>query len=246
MFLEGILILAVIGIILVVFYKQAIQEFRILQTDSLQKAQTLLHERCPIVVLPMEMPEGLWTQGDVAQRPTLQATPVNGKFLKDQLKQESVQLTPQKGEELAKAISLPVWIEQRVLPAFKENLWWGSLLTARSEATIGAQGMRQTAAYATALLCTEGALSVSLVNGSSNAYLPTKWQGKRVKKLTRDDAPLLKQIQYVDVIVRPGSALLIPPHWKVSWENHEAPTPALGVWIEIHHPLSNLMRRAIQ
>lgn len=246
MFLEGILILAVVGIILVIFYKQAIQEFRILQTESLQKAQGLLHERSPIVVLPMEMPVGLWTHADVAQRPTLKAMPLNGTPLEQQLKKETVPLSPKAGESLSTSIGLPVWIQQQVLPTFQNHLWWGSLLTQRSEAMIGAQGLRETSAYATVLLCTEGCLAVSLVNGSSTAYLPTKWQGKRIRKLTRDDAPLLKQIQYVDVLVRPGSALVIPPHWKVCWENHEAPIPALGVWIEIHHPLSALMRRATQ
>jgi len=56
MILESFLVLGVIGIILIFFYKQAVKEFRILQTDSFEKAMTLLFERSPIVVLPFTQP----------------------------------------------------------------------------------------------------------------------------------------------------------------------------------------------
>lgn len=244
MFLESFLILGVIGIILTFFYRQAIKEFRILQTEDLEKAQGLIHERSPIVVLPSPTPQQLWTRKDIQQRPTLGSLALNGALLNDHLKSESVILRPETGNMLAERIGLPVWVKQTLLPYFKQSQWWTSILWATTEATIGAQGLRQTYAYSTILIATEGALAVSLLNESSDAYLPVQWLGKRVSKLTRDDAPLLGQIEYIDVIVRPGSALLIPAHWKVCWENYEMPKPALAVWIEIHHPLSHFVAAA--
>ena len=244
MFLESFLILGVLGIILVFFYRQAIKEFRILQTEDLEKAQGLLHERSPIVVLPSPTPQQLWTRQDVQHRPTLGSQAFNGMALNDLLKQESVPLKADTGQLLADRIGLPVWVKQVLLPYFKQSQWWTSILWTKTEATIGAQGLRQTYAYSTLLMATEGALAVSLLNEGSDAYLPAQWHGKRVSKLTRDDAPLLGQIQYIDVILRPGSALLIPTHWKVCWENYEEPKPALAVWVEIHHPLSHFVASA--
>lgn len=244
MFLESFLILGVIGIILIFFYRQAIKEFRILQTEDLEKAQGLLHERCPIVILPSPTPQQLWTRQDIQQRPTLGSLALNGESLNNLLRKESVSLRPETGILLAERIGLPVWVKQTLLPYFKQSQWWSSILWAKTEATIGAQGLRQTYAYSTLLMATEGALAVSLLNEGSDPYLPGQWLGKRVSKLTRDDAPLLGQIQYIDVIVRPGSALLIPAHWKVCWENYEEPKSALAVWVEIHHPLSHFVSAA--
>lgn len=244
MLLETCLIIGLIGIILICFYKQAVQEFRILQTDSLEKAVPLLQERSPIVVLPAPQPQQLWTRADCAQRPTLMGQAYNGIKLGQLISYESVALRPESGEKLAKQIGLPVWIQQTIVPAFQQSVWWGPLMSCRTEAMIGAQGLRQTYAYSTLLMATEGALAVSLINSVSDSYLPPKWKGKRLSKLTRDDAPLLAQIQYIDVIIRPGSALLIPPHWKVCWESFEEPKPALAVWVELHHPVSKFVRKA--
>ena len=244
MLLETCLVIGLIGIILICFYKQAVQEFRILQTVSLEKEMPLLHERCPIVVLPSPQPQHLWTRSDCAQRPTLSAQVYNGIQLNKLLSYESVSLRPESGEKLAAQIGLSVWIQQTIVQQFKQSVWWGPMMSCRTEAMIGAQGFRQTYAYSTFLMATEGALSVSLLNSASDSYLPPKWKGKRLSKLTRDDAPLLAQIQYIDVIVRPGSALLIPAHWKVCWESYEEPNPALAVWVELHHPVSKFVRKA--
>jgi hypothetical protein len=244
MILEILLVVFLLAVILAFFYKQAVAEFRILQTESLEKAVPVLHERCPVIVTPTPMPQDLWTQKDIQQRPTLAGKGVNGITLAEAMKQESFHLKPSTAELLATEIGLPVWVQKTILPMWKESQWWTRILSPRTEVAIGAQGLRPTFAYTTILLCTEGALQVSLLNESSEAYLPKKWLGKRLSKLTRDEAPLLGNIQYIDVIVRPGTALLLPPHWKVCWENTESPTPALAAWIELHHPMSRLMRNS--
>ena len=241
---ELLLVAGVVAVILLFFYKQAVNEFRISQTDSLEKAMPLLQERCPIVVLPAPQPQNLWTRADIQQRPTLASTPINGKSLKDILTTAAYPMKKAAAESLAEKVGLPVWIQQTILPVYKESVWWSPLATVRTEATIGAQGLRQTYAYSTLLFATDGALVVSLLNESSDPYLPKQWLGKRLQKLTRDDAPLLSQIQYIDVILRPGSALLIPPHWKVCWETHESKESALAVWFEVHHPVSRFAHRA--
>ena len=229
MIFELVIVLIVITIILFFFYKQAVKEFRILQTDSIDKVLPLLNERSPIVVYPSPQPMELWTQKDLNQRPALK------KQVQSYITKKSSWLEPTKAQELAAQVGLPIWVNQTILPAFK-TLWWGPIITAQTKVAIGAQGLRPTFGYCTIIMATEGTLQVSLVNESADAYLPKQWLGKRLSKLTRDEAPLLAQIQFVDVIVRPGSALIVPPHWKVCWESKEGQT--LAVWIDIHHPVS--------
>jgi hypothetical protein len=240
MMLEFFLVLGVLGVILLFFYRQAVQEFRILQTESLDKSMLLLQEKSPVVVLPAPQPQQLWTHTDIKQRPTLSNYALNGRLLKDALGFDSYPLKPQTAENLASQVGIQVWIQQMIVPIFKQFVWWSPVLSNRTELTIGAQGLKQTYAYCTVVFPTEGALAVSLMNESADPYLPVKWKGKRLSKLTRDDAPLLAQIQYIDIIVRPGSMLLIPPHWKVCWETHEDKVPALAVWTEVHHPMSKM------
>jgi hypothetical protein len=246
MLLELFLVIIVLGIVIVLFYKQAVQEFRILQTESFDKAMGLLPERCPIVVMPSPEPKGLWTHVDCAARPTLMRSKFAGKMLSDALKKETVFFKPSMAEILATQTGIPVWANKTLLPHYQRSVWWSPFLSSRSEVMIGAQGLRQTTAYSTIITATDGALSVSLVNQASDPYLPPKWRGKRLSKMTRDDAPLLKQIEYIDIVLRPGSAVLVPPHWKVCWESYEkTTTPPLAAWIEVHHVVSRLTHQAL-
>jgi hypothetical protein len=246
MILEGLLFFGLVFVILIFFYRQAVQEFRILQTERLEKASEIIGERLPIVVLPSPQPQQLWTRIDIQQRPTLGNTAIEGKQIKHLIDQESVSLKYDKAEGLATLVGLPVWIREKITPTMKQSVWWGPILTNRTEALIGAQGLRQTFGYITCIFVTDGAIQVSLLNETADPYLPIKWKGKRLSKMTRDDAPLLAQIQYIDVIVRPGSMLLLPPHWKVCWETYESEKPALAVWTEFNHPISKFAYKMSQ
>jgi hypothetical protein len=246
MILEAVLVFGLIVLILIFFYKQAVQEFRILQTESLEKAMGLLGERTPIVVMPSPQPQQLWTRADIQQRPTLGQQLIQGKPLNTLIHLESVSLKDTNAEQLANLIGLPVWIRETITPTIKTSVWWGPILSCRTETLIGAQGLKQTFGYVSCLFVTEGAIQVSLLNETADPYLPAKWKGKRLSKMTRDDAPLLAQIKYVDVIVRPGSMLLLPPHWKVCWETYQSEKPALAVWTEYNHPISKFSYKIAQ
>jgi len=229
-----VLVLVTITTILFFFYKQAVKEFRILQTDSLDKIPSLMNERSPIVLLPSPTPN-LWTRKDIEQRPILKQR------VEKYLGKSATWLPLKESNAIATQVGLPVWVNETLQPL--KNMWWGPLLWSQTCITIGAQGLRPTFGYITLIMATEGAIQVSLINESSEPYLPNQWLGKRLSKITKDDAPLVNKIQYVDVILRPGSCLLVPPHWKVCWENYECPS-ALGLWIDLHHPVSFITQQA--
>ena len=245
MLLESILICFIIVLIFVFFYKQSNRDFNILQVESLPKAITLIGEKSPIVVYPFDIQIALWTRQDLLKRPSTLQFPLNGTSLNDLLNRtptdQPIILSRKESEELANTIGARLIVENDILQIFRESLWWNPLLSMRMEALIGAQGLRTTNAYCTLLCATEGALQVSLLNHSSNPYLPQHWQGTQIKRLTRDQTPHLEKIQYIDVIVRPGSLLIIPPHWKVCWESHESKENPLSLFIELHHPISRLV-----
>lgn len=251
MFLETILLALIMLIILVFLYRQAVDEFQILQTDSFPKVPTLLQERLPIVVHPFSPPENLWSRAVIQQRPNISKIRVGkekdqrlGPMLKEGKPFSLVQPDVPAGRELATQLGMDVWIQRHLLPHFHNATFWGFLLKSSTVCFVGPQGLRPTTAYASLLFPTEGTLRVSLLHESSDAYLPPRWRGRQLDSMTRDDSPLIHEIQTVEVIVRTGSALIIPPHWRLCWTDDLAkdiPTPSLSVLAEFHHPVSRFV-----
>lgn len=238
MFFEILLCCLLLLTIFVFFYRQAVHEFTILQVDSLEKAFASLSDLSPIVVYPYETNLSVWTRKALKQQPALYKT------LEASLEEkESVPMSSGDATQLAERVGLDVLTKKSLLEPFRESKKLGFAYWTKTEALIGAQGLRPTYAYTTFLQCSEGALSVQLVTEASDEFFPPDWRGKRLAKLTRDEAPLVGQIQFVDVILRPGSLLCIPPHWRVSYETkveEGEKGSALAVWTELHHPMSAL------
>jgi hypothetical protein len=62
--------------------------------------------------------------------------------------------------------------------------------------------------------------------------------------MTRDDAPLIGQIQCIDVVLRPGSCIVLPPHWKYSLEEKpEDVRPICTVKVVVNHPISAFIEK---
>lgn len=250
MLLESILIFFVILLIFVFFYKQSNHDFNILQVESLSKAISILGERSPTVIYPFDVHIALWTRKDLLKRPSIMEFPLQNTTLDALLHgtpaEEQIILSRTEAETLADTVGIQLIVQNDIFQTFRDTFWWSPLLSLRTEALIGAQGLRKTYAYSTLICPTEGSILVSLLNGASEQYLPPMWEGKRLKTMTRDQAPHLEKIQYVDVIVRPGSLLMVPPHWKICWEAYETPENGLSsltTFIEIHHPVSRLVER---
>lgn len=254
MFLETLLLSLIILIILVFLYRQAVHEFQILQTDTFEKVPALLSEKLPIVVHPFTPPENLWTRAVIHQRPKIAKIQVGkkpnerlGPLLKEGKPFSLIQSDSQ-SRDLATQLGMDIWVQRNLLPHFHHAHHWGFLLKSSPMCFVGPQGLRPTTAYATLLFPTEGTLRVSLINESSDTYLPAVWRNKQLSTLTRDDSPLIHEIQTVEVVVRTGSALLIPPHWRLCWTDDIASkdktqstspsSPTLSTYVEFQHPVS--------
>jgi len=249
MILEGLLFIFIGIAILVFFYKQAIMEFRLAQTDTFDKVPTLLKEKIPIVIQPFPIPQQLWTHSDIEQRHTLGQIVIPSLDIPivDTLNQDGlVPWTPDFANQVAITTGLPVWAEQTLKPVFQNASFMSALYSYRTEVYLGAQGLQSTFGLVTILAVTDGTAAVTLLNEQSDPYLPPFWKGKLMSRLTRDEAPLIGQIQCIDVILRPGSCLVVPPHWKYCLEEQEdSIKPICSVKIAVHHPISKYVEKIV-
>ncbi len=242
-----VLIVGLLALIALFFYKRAIHEFRINQVESLEEAFAQQHERVPCVVRECMGPTGLWTAETVRGRAPLATYAVEGmwqltRFLTADL--NIPEITEEDGSALAETAGVTLWSTHTVLPVFKSATTFGSLYRAQVYTYAGPRGLHKTTAAASLLIATDGALSVSIMHEQAEPYMPADWQGRHLSTFTYDDTPLLGHIDYMDIILRPGNALLLPAHWTYCIAGHEAAVP-LYTLIEFHHPVSAFVNRVL-
>lgn len=241
---EIIVCLAILFFVLVFFYKQTTDQFHILQVeaDKISTVKELLTEKNPIVIRGMGIPKIL-TPEVLAATPRLHGMPLSPTVrLGDLLgtPTEVPQLDVALRKQLASEVGLSVWAEHSLLPVFLgSNPSW--FLSMDSQAFIGSVGMEKSVAYSTLVYPTNGTFMCSIALESAEKYLPKSWRGKYISDLTLGDTPLLREIQFIDVVLRPGHILHIPPHWiySVKSTGDKGVIPLFGI-IEIHHPISRL------
>ena len=87
---------------------------------------------------------------------------------------------------------------------------------------------------------TSVALEVTLLTEHQTKFLPNAWRGLFPDQITIHDTPLVGEIKYISVKVRPGNMLWIPTHWYYSVKSQELDKPCLWASFEIHNPISRL------
>jgi len=249
MILEAVIIIATIFIIAVFFYKQTNPEYRILQVEKgeFSKLLDLLPELSPIVVRGLTMPN-FWTTQDIALNPRLKTIPlVYPGFQPFPLSAAHTTVLPTRPSATAQQIALEsgiqVWAEHTILPVFAP-LWYSPAISLMSAALIGQQGLQQTTAFLTILMPTQDPIKVSLLHKKQYDYCPKNWQYSLPSTWTKATTPLVGEIQFIDVIVRPGTLLVLPPHWRYSYTS-DAEKPMVAL-LELQHPLSQLAGRSFK
>ena len=211
-------------IIYLFFYEQAASEYRINQVSYASYVNKLLLEQEPIVITETPMCP-IWTIEDVKQRGLhLRKKPINFKDRPPTLEDS---------RSLGLNIGAEVWLE-KLLHA--NTLSKFSMKEIR--ATWGRRGLQPIHSW-TAIILTEGVATVSLLHRKTDKFLPATWRGLHPGELTLAHTPFLDDVKFIDIIVRAGTILLVPPHWRTSIE----PTEGTGLSLEVtfHHPMSLLM-----
>lgn len=209
------------------FYRQAIHEFRINQVNASQRSSLLelWKERVPLVIRELpRMP--LWTRADVLERTCYERLAVfRDQTLVDWIRDAPVDgVCPWQGEEtvataIASVTGIPIWAKQHLQPLLGDGISQWKI--PRYSAWAGRVGVRRTYASWTCILPTEGHIVVSLFPETMEMYLPAGWKGGFPTEWSKRDTPFVGDIKYMDVVVRTGTCLFLPPHWFVSWRKAE-------------------------
>ena len=237
MILESIVFLSVLLFIAVLFYKQANEQFEILQIDAtrISELPTLYQDKSPIVISDYDTPN-LGTAEELFKRHSVLQMQV-GNYRLGQLIQNRSMLSIQTAEILAKETGLQIWFEHHMAKGITPS-YTGFLYSFNCSLWPYKRGMFKTKAFQTLFMPTQGTAVVTLMLQKMVPYLPTKWNNREFSSLSLHDTPLLNQIQFVDIILRKGSILLLPAHLIVDVKSEDA-------WVfmaEIHHPISRIFR----
>jgi hypothetical protein len=240
--IEWILILGIIFIILIVFYKQANEEFTILQLEGTQLATltTVIGEKNPIVLRQIQIPP-FFTPEAIQQNKRIQTFPlVQQKTVIDALTDSRVHTTTESAIILARESGLQVWAEHTWFPYLTN---WTVIHSMKTFANCGEQGLRKTTASSTVIIPTSNPLDIYIMTDSQEKFFPSSWKGKFPETFTVLDTPLVGQVKYMVVKVKAGNALCLPAHWFYSIRSSDSAKPVLWCLLECHHPLSALAAR---
>jgi hypothetical protein len=255
--IEYFIFFALVFLVAALFYKQRRTDLEILQLEQTQLDEQfadLLEELQPIVIRGITPPKGL-TRDALQKIPRLGTFAVGGQPLGDILQKPEMLLgangaptLSQEGrEQLAKELSISIWADHTWLPIFVKCSWLGSVLGCmRSEVILGGLGMTRTTAKYTCIMPTEGTYILSILSRQSESFLPATWQYRYPESLTLNDTPLVADLNYLDIILRPGTTVCLPPHVIYSIQpKHAADAPPefyAAACVEYHEPISLLAK----
>uniref|UniRef100_A0A6C0D7W6 Cupin-like domain-containing protein n=1 Tax=viral metagenome TaxID=1070528 RepID=A0A6C0D7W6_9ZZZZ len=229
--IEIILVFTFIFLIYVFFYKQYSQEYSLNQIEfiRLDKLNELIYEKNPIIVshcpqIPCVAPS------------TLMKTPRFKTILGDYLEKKSNVLPNSDSFETFLA-------NESGFHAFCNIIWFNKFHThilseyissLKSKICFGSKYMNKTSALYTLIIPVDGKYTCSLINPQYEKSLNNYKQYNNVEEIVIHNS----QIQYIDVILKPGSILILPAHWY--YIMNESETYSYYGILEYHEPISVL------
>jgi hypothetical protein len=237
-----------IGIVVIVctiavFYNQSVNEFRINQIswDKRNTFQNLTAEKIPIVISDITQPT-FWTKTDVSQRACYESIPIfDGIGLYQWLIENDSSVVCAWSKEHAMMIGdksgLPIWAEKWFSPFIHSNFFKKMWLHPTYSCWAGNVGLFSTSAEWTAIFVTEGQMNVSIMPKHLESALPKPYKGTFLPNLTIADTPFINDLQFIDVVLRPGTCLFMPTHWFVCWSSTDDDIPMVCM-VEYHSPIS--------
>ena len=252
--LELLLVFGVTWLILVFFYKQALTEFRLNQVEwsvtNPESLSDLLAEKAPLVLRGIPHTH-VWTLADVQARAIYRSLPVFKELaLSDWIlttsAMEGMHACPwndTEAQRIAQASGISVWAAAHLHPMIRSSVWQRAWIRPQYACWAGNRGLSRTYGVCTVILPVEGTLRVTLLTERMDAYLPQPWKGCHPSMITQGDTPFVSDLHYMDVILRPGTCFLLPPHWFVSWMATEPTVFPMVCTITYHSPVSAVAER---
>jgi hypothetical protein len=258
MILEIIITLTVIILITVCFYSIRRESIELLQLEyenALPSLHELLQELQPIIIRGVPFPPIL-NSLKLAEIPRLNSFPLSANathtlqtyrthpelVFPDEQAIGLPILEPIVGRTLARELSIDTWMKYTYDDFISELSGYFSILKSiKTSVILGGYGMVRSRSLYACIIPTEGTYIISLVNKRSENFLPkTTWKYKYPSILSINDTPLVGEIQFIDIIARPGTMVIIPCHCIYSMTPKEMGKFHSAVLLELDSPISNM------
>jgi len=233
--IEWIVIFLIIFCIVVWHYSQASTKYSLSQVKESQISMNLTslwEERNPVVVSEIRG-HGIWNSEALRQTRFWGAQPIWQQY----------ESNPQANLAIERSLQI-TWSEILGISQIESEIllkWFDMspyIFSTRTEVHIGPEGIRQTYGWATSITCTQGEARCILLHSAQKSRLPPGWKGLRWTEATVKHHPLWTQVQNIEIILRPGTNLLIPPHWLTAIEPLDSSKPIWWIRSDLHHPIS--------
>jgi len=229
-----LILLVIIGLVHWFDYSREVQEYIFTQSARLEDIQTVLPEKTPIVIEIGELP---W-RPEMAKIMDWSVTTDNGvqpiqNWLSNP-KRESASMDT----ELVTSIGLENGLSD-INDA--RSMWWIPGLQNMAVDVLKPHeviGLSWIIAERQWIGCSSGLLTLWLVHSRYKRYLPVN---KDPWTLTKETAPYISRVQYIEVVLKPGWCIGIPAHWGYSIRNDSTDG---WVWTaEQHSPISLVLNK---
>jgi len=238
--IELFILCSIIFLIYVFFYKQSISDYTLLQLEiiNIHRLNETLLEKAPIIVKGIQVPHCV--QKDSLLRVQRFANIYLGSCsLLDYLnKKECILQVPNELQIfLANETGFHSYANNTWLERLHTNPLSQYISSLESKLSFGSYHLQKTKAICTILMPIESKYVCSLVNPTYESSLPQGWRTinnlESIKPIEGE-----KQLQFIDIVLKPGNMLLLPPHWFFIMKAEEA--GAYYTSIEYHEPVSVL------
>jgi len=235
--IEWIVILLIIFCIVVWHYTQSTTKYSLSQITELQvqtSLTTLWEEKNPVIISEVKS-RRIWSSDALKQTRFWGAQPIWQQY----------EANPQAIQPVERSLQI-TWSDILGISRIESELllkWFDMsplVFSTRTEAHIGPEGLRQLYGWATAVTCTDGEARCILLHSGQKSRLPPGWPGLRWSEATVAHHPLWTQVQNIEVILRPGTTLLVPSHWIMAIEPLNLENPMWWTRTDLHHPISKM------
>lgn len=240
--LTWILLIVILFFLGAVFYKQTIQEYKLNQIEWSQadRLGEMLEEGTPFIVRSIPSCP-VWRRVDVEAR-------ADFKELADWVRAVRgdgvMPWRPALAAAYGRQVNMGPWLDEIWQPHMPRIWSLASFLFPREvQVWAGGRGLYEQKAAWTMIFPTEGEVIVTMMSKKEDKYMPAAWQGRFADSFTTADSAYVSQLKYLDVKLRPGAALFVPAHWKVSFAVVDADADGalpFVCMINYHTPISKL------
>jgi hypothetical protein len=262
MVLELIIIASFLFAVFVWFYKQRRSELELLQVEFSQAATSLrdlAQEKQPIIIRGVPVPPVLTTER-LAEIPRLDNFPLDGvkplaanatlgaykvqpaAVNPDAQRAGQPLLTDDAGAALSDELAMPMWVNRSLGDALLDLGSLPFLTTTETRVLLGGAGLQRALGSYVCIVPTQGTYNISLVSASSEQFLPKAWDYRYPQSFTINDTPMVGEIKYVEVIVRPGTMLCVPAQTLFAAQPKEFGPFHAALIIEVHSPVSRMAK----